>query len=46
MGSQVNTVKREGFHNVHARVSKSKLALSSKVLEGLGSVGARVAEEA
>ena len=36
MGSRVNTVKREGFHSVHARVSKSKLALSSGVLEGLG----------
>ena len=46
MGSRVNTVKREGFHSVHARVSKSKLALSSGVLEGLGQVGARVAVEA
>jgi len=36
MGSRVNTVKREGFHSVYARVSNSKLALNSGVLEGLG----------
>ena len=29
----MNTVKREGFHSVQARVSRSKLALSSGVLE-------------
>ena len=46
MGSRVNTVKREGFHSVHARVSRSKLALSSGVLEGLGQVGAKEAVEA
>ena len=46
MGSRVNTVKREGFHSVHARVSKSKVALSSGVLEGLGQVGAKEAVEA
>ena len=36
MGSRVKTVKREGLHSVHAKVSNSKLALSSGVLEGLG----------
>jgi len=36
MGSRVKTVKREGLHSVHARVSNSKLALNSGVLEGLG----------
>ena len=29
MGSRVNTVKQEGFYSVHARVSKSKLALNA-----------------
>ena len=36
MGSRVSTVKREGFHSVHARVSNSKQESIPEVLEGLG----------